>query len=41
MRAADVQLVVPRGLIAMYPSAVQPHLVTFDAFLAELQQITL
>ena len=41
MRAAGVQLVVPRALTGKYPASVQPRLLTLQDFLAELRTLAL
>lgn len=41
MQDANVQLVVPSGLIGKYPAAVQPHLLSVRDFLAELRQLSI
>ena len=39
MNAAQVQLVIPKPLIAKFPRAVQPQLQTLESFIAEIQSI--
>lgn len=39
MREHNVALVVPRSLLRAYPSEIQPHLMTFEQFVAEVRPL--
>ena len=39
MKAANVQLVVPAGLIAKYPKSIRPELMTLDSFIYEVRTL--
>jgi len=37
MQAAQLQLVVPAGLVDAYPKSIRPHLMTLERFICEVR----